>query len=380
MASKEADLSNDTASGKYMEAGRIANAALQTVLDACVDGASIYDLCVMGDAYITKETGLIYNQKVQEDSDSENEEGEGRKMEKGVAFPTCVSVNHECGNQSPWMKEDDQLLKKGDQVKVDLSVHINGFIAAVAHTKVVDAEPTANQAKVMKAAWTGLQALIRTIRPGVHATEVPRVINLVTQEFENVQACTGPQCSELRQHVIDTANQVAIRPMPDEKLPKFTFEKHQVWAVEVVVSNGEGRLRLSDKKRPSIYKREYANTYALKTPKTRKFMGIVNKNYPSLPFNLRSFDDPTVAKIGVSEAERNQMISPYHPMNEKEGVDVCHFKFTVGIFPSGVVKVIAGLQTAPNTAGTPEISGEGEVAKILQVSMYPKEQKKALKA
>jgi len=58
-----------------------------------------------------------------------------KQMEKGLAFPTCVSPNHLVGHVSP-LASEDLTLAAGDLVKIDLGVHIDGFIAQVAHTIV----------------------------------------------------------------------------------------------------------------------------------------------------------------------------------------------------------------------------------------------------
>jgi len=63
-------------------------------------------------------------------------------MEKGIAFPTCISSNDICGHYSPLIsdaadKEKPQCtLAEGDVVKVDLGVHIDGFISLLGHTVV----------------------------------------------------------------------------------------------------------------------------------------------------------------------------------------------------------------------------------------------------
>jgi methionine aminopeptidase len=57
-------------------------------------------------------------------------------MEKGLSFPTCISVNNVVGHFSP-LKSEDRVLKEGDVAKIDLGVHIDGFVGQVAHTVVV---------------------------------------------------------------------------------------------------------------------------------------------------------------------------------------------------------------------------------------------------
>lgn len=48
-------------------------------------------------------------------------------MEKGIAFPTCISVNNVVGHYSP-LKSEDAVLQKGDLAKIALGVHIDGFV------------------------------------------------------------------------------------------------------------------------------------------------------------------------------------------------------------------------------------------------------------
>ena len=49
---------------------------------------------------ITELTGKVYNQKKK-----------GKAIEKGSAFPTCISVNNCVGHYSPLSSEDDVVLK-----------------------------------------------------------------------------------------------------------------------------------------------------------------------------------------------------------------------------------------------------------------------------
>lgn len=51
-----------------------------------------------------------------------------KKIEKGIAFPTCISVNNVCGHYSP-LKDESSTLNNGDLAKIDLGVHIDGYIA-----------------------------------------------------------------------------------------------------------------------------------------------------------------------------------------------------------------------------------------------------------
>jgi len=107
------DLSNSDVCTKYQEASKIANLALTGLVAQCVPGAKIIDLCQFGTTVIESQTGKLYNKKVN-----------GIPVEKGVAFPVCVSVNDVVCNHSPLKSEELPDLKAGDLVKIDLGCHI----------------------------------------------------------------------------------------------------------------------------------------------------------------------------------------------------------------------------------------------------------------
>lgn len=60
-------------------------------------------------------------------------------MEKGVAFPVCISVNEVAGHFSPLEKET-YTLKNKDLVKVNLGVHVDGYPCVIAHSQIVGGE------------------------------------------------------------------------------------------------------------------------------------------------------------------------------------------------------------------------------------------------
>ena len=82
---------------KYKAAALITNAALLKVIALCVPGADIYTVCQEGDKFIDEELKKVFNNK------------KSKKLERGIAFPTCVSVNHVMGHYSPMQDESSQL-------------------------------------------------------------------------------------------------------------------------------------------------------------------------------------------------------------------------------------------------------------------------------
>jgi curved DNA binding protein len=128
-----------------------------------------------------------------------------KKTEKGIAFPTCVSANEICGHYSP-LKTEPTTLKAGDVVKIDLGVHIDGFISLVAHTIIVpdgsNTPVTGKKADVILAAHNAIEAALRTLRPGKKNNDVTELINKITTVF-GCNAVEGVLSHDLKKHVID---------------------------------------------------------------------------------------------------------------------------------------------------------------------------------
>merc|ERR1712099_159300 len=95
-----------------------------------------------------------------------------------------------------------------------------------------------------------------------------------------------------------------------------------------VMSTGEGKSKETEL-RHTVFKRAVETTYNLKTQKARQFISEVNRRFPALPFTLRAIEDEQVARVGVSEAKRHELLDEYPVVKEKEMQFVAQFKFTV---------------------------------------------------
>ena len=80
---------------KYQECATICNQVIKSVADSCVVGATVHDICKSGDDLILSLTANIYRNKVKD-----------RVIEKGIAFPVCISVNECVCHMSPLTSEE----------------------------------------------------------------------------------------------------------------------------------------------------------------------------------------------------------------------------------------------------------------------------------
>lgn len=361
------DLSNPEVTTKYRCAGDIINKVLTKLVEACVEDADVATICDLGDKMMEDETGKLYNKK-----------DKGRKIEKGIAFPTCVSVNELLGHFSP-LKGESRVLKAGDVVKMDLACHIDGFIAAAAHTVIVGTEKVEDRrADVIRAAWNGAEAAVRLVQVGNTNTSVTEAFAKVANEF-NCKPMQGVLSHQLKKHVIDGNRVIIGAETQEEKVDEFEFELNEVYSIDVVMSTGEGKGREAEL-RHTVYKRAVENTYNLKTQKARQFISEVNRRFPALPFSLRAIEDEQVARIGVSEAKRHELLEEYPVLKERDKEFVAQFKFTVLLLPGGT-KRITGLPLGnldTQLVSSCSVQDEG-LKKLLASSSNPKKQKKKKK-
>jgi len=329
------DLSYEAVTTKYRTCGDIVNKALEKVMAACVHDADVATLCELGDNYMTTETGKLYN-KVKA-SDKDKDPKDRKKIEKGIAFPTCISINEIVGHFAP-LKGESRVIKNGDLVKIDLACHIDGFICAAAHTILVgDATVEDRRADVAHAAWNAAEAALRLVKVGGKSSEITKAFGKVAEEFK-CNPIQGVKSHQLKKFVIDGARAIPSTNNFEDKVEPFEFETNEVYCIDVAMSTGEGVGRQAEL-RSTVYKRNVEANYNLKTQKARQFISEVNRRFPALPFGLRNIEDEQVARIGVAEAKRHELLEEYPVLKEKDGNFVAQFKFTVLLLPSGTKKI-----------------------------------------
>lgn len=116
-------------------------------------GVSALEICKYGDDLIVQETDKIYKKE--------------KDMTKGVAFPTQANVNHCICHYAPLSSvQKDVIMKDGDVVKLDLGVHVDGYIAVVAHTVILGDAKKGRAVDALLAAHYCAEAALRLVRPG----------------------------------------------------------------------------------------------------------------------------------------------------------------------------------------------------------------------
>jgi len=332
------DLNNSDVCTKYQEASKIVNLALAGLVQQCVPGAKIIDLCQFGTTIMNSQAQKTYTKKQN-----------GANVERGVAFPVCISVNEVVCNHSPLVSEELEALKVGDVVKVDLGCHIDGYISVAAHTLVVSessdkpADADEELGNVATAAYNAMLVAASCIKAGATNRDVTAAVSRVAEAY-GVKPISSVRMHQMKRYVMDGVKEVALKePTPqdleegDEKVPDCTFEQAEVYAVDVALSTGDGKAKPSEL-RTTVYKRNVEINYKLKMKASRAVLSEVDKKFPTLPFTLRHFEDERQARMGITENVAHALLIPYPSLLERSG-KVAHFKCTVLLLPSGTVRV-----------------------------------------
>jgi len=341
------DFAKDPRAFSYLQdAGRIADEVLQNTLSQCKPSANIYNICQASDALIREKLSKIYTKK---------------KFIKGIAFPTCISVNEVCGNYAPTGEESGDehqynTLSEGDVAKVSLGVEINGFAALAGHTIVVSDKKekiTGQKADVILAAYKSIQTALRLMTKENTNNKITDTISKICQDYK-VNPIEGVLSHRMKRDIIDGLETIINKSTIDQKVDERKFEHGDVFGLAVIVSTGEGKPKETTIK-TSIYKRALETTYKLRTDSGRKLLSVVENNFYSFPFSFSAFDKEeniklkqkipnfkTTMKMGLGECVKNDLLHGYPVLTEKKGEIVAEFTYTIAVRNEGPI-VISGL-------------------------------------
>ncbi len=155
---------------------------------------------------------------------------EAEISEKGgrPAFPVNISINSEAAHDTPGI--DDERVFGDDMVKVDIGVHLDGYIADTAVTVDLSGNPD-----LVKASQKALEEAIKLVRPGVNTSELGRVIE------ETIEGFGFKPIYNLTGHGLERYVQHAEPPIPNKRIGQgVALEEGQVIAIEPFATSGIG--------------------------------------------------------------------------------------------------------------------------------------------
>ena len=233
------------------------------------------------------------------------------KIEKKVkelggefAFPPQLSLNdvaaHYCAEP-----DDKTVFKKGDLVKLDVGVHIDGYIGDTALT--VD---LGENEKLVKASRDAVNNAIKVIKPGITLGEIGKVIQESIQKygFSPVRNLSGHGIGKYEFHGKPNI------PNIDTKDTR-TLKKGQVIAIEPFATPGHGVIYESGN--ANIFSQ--TNSKPVRNRTTRKILKEI-ENFKGLPFTTRWLTkkfNPIKVKFALRTLIKKEIITSYPPLPER---------------------------------------------------------------
>ncbi len=145
------------------------------------------------------------------------------------AFPVNISINSEAAHDTPGI--GDERVFGDDVVKVDIGVHVDGYIADTA----VTVDLSGDHQDLLKASRKALEEAIKLVRPGVETSEIGAVIEETIEGFgfKPVYNLTG--------HGLERYVQHSEPSIPNKRIGQgVALAEGQVIAIEPFATDGIG--------------------------------------------------------------------------------------------------------------------------------------------
>ena len=232
------------------------------------------------------------------------------------AFPVNISLNDEAAHHTPSL--NDETVFGEDMVKLDIGVHIDGYIADTAKTVDLSGHP-----ELVKASESALEKAIEFIHGGVNTADIGGVIEdeITSFGYKPVINLTGHGLAQYIQH--------APPSIPNKRIPHgVVLEEGDIIAIEPFATDGAGKIH--DAGNAEIY--HIVADRPVRHPSARKLLKEIEK-YKTLPFAKRWLGERV--DFAMLQLVRAQIIQSYPILKEIEGGLVSQAEHTVFITEDG---------------------------------------------
>jgi methionyl aminopeptidase len=280
----------------YREAGRIAKRVLQFGTGEVKTDAHVADVVQTIEQRVT--------------------EGEGA----GLAFPLNLSFNEDAAHDTA-MSKDERIFGAGDVVKLDLGVHIDGYIADIATT--VD---LGNHGPLVDASREALDAAIAQVKPGVTAGHLGAIIQetIEGRGFRPVANLTGHGLDRYAIHTPPTIPNLRIHG-------GAVLKEDLVFAIEPFATTGSGMV--SERKRVEIY--QQIGVKPVRLPAARQILSSVRERR-GMPFARRWVETDKI-DIALQTLVQTRALHPYPVLHDIAGSLVSQAEHTLIVTSDGCV-------------------------------------------
>ena len=236
------------------------------------------------------------------------------------AFPINLSIGNIAAHYTP-SANDPTELPEGAVLKVDIGVHIDGYIADAAFTMDFSDE----NGKMVEASEKALENALAILKPGITLGEIGTIVQETISKygFNVIQNLSGHGLDQYDAHAAPGIPNIACK---DSR--KITDD--MVFAIEPFATDGRGFVR--EGVQTEIF--QVAKPTLLRNLDARKIMEFIQENYDELPFAERWIEKELKLgdfkrKVALRELMIKKCISTFPVLKEENDKIVTQAETTI---------------------------------------------------
>ncbi|RSH93273.1 Methionine aminopeptidase 2 [Saitozyma podzolica] len=245
-------------------------------------------------------------------------------LESGIGFPTGLSVN-----------------EKGDVMKVDFGVHVNGRIVDSAFT--MNFEPTWD--RLLEAVQDATNTGIREAGIDVRLCDIGDAIQEVMESYEvevggkthQVKAISNLNGHSIAPYCIHGGKTVPIVKHHGSERDETRMEEGEYYAIETFGSTGRGRVIEEGACSHYALSQNQPERYTLHHQSARALLKSIQKNFGTLPFCRRYLDHIGEKNylLALNTLVRERLVTDYPPLVDPQpGAMTAQFEHTFLLRPT----------------------------------------------
>ena len=286
------------------KAGKIAQEVKKYIKPKIKVGAKVFDLISDTEAKIEELGGLC-------------------------AFPVNLCINNIAAHYTSPIKDDGLEINERDLVKIDLGVHIEGYIVDTAFS--INFSEDKSLENIIQATEVALDAAKMMVKPKTNTQDIGKKIEEIIKGFKY-----NP-IRELGGHQIERWTVHGKKQLPElGSQGGDVMETGEVFSIEIFASTGEGSVH--NTQYSYIYEiNPYAGRVPLRRKTSKQLLGFINKNYKTLPFADRwlAKEFRLGVAFGLQELIQQGKLQVHHVLAGKKGVNIAQIEESILITEDG---------------------------------------------
>ena len=290
----------------YLKAGKVASDVREAARRKNHIGSSLLEIC-------------------------QNVESQIKERNAAPAFPVNVSLNEIAAHYTA-EPNDPTLVKEGDVLKIDIGVHVDGYIADTAVT--VCYEPKYDP--LIRAAEAALGEAVRMARANTKAGDIGKTIEstITKYGFKPIQNLSG---HSLQQYTVHAGKSI---PNIWTRGSSLSLIANEAYAIEPFVTTREGQGVVYEGKVRNIF--GISSRKPIKDKEADDMLEMIWNRYRTLPFALRWLMDKYDEKEGRRILEilvKKKNVHAYPILVEGQGKTVVQAEHTIIPSESGTTVI-----------------------------------------